>query len=1363
MKNITITLLLIFISATSIAQTPIWVESIGSPGDDRGYSCKIAPNGNLYVTGYYAGTMDLDPGPGIYNITTNGRQDIFLACYTPAGGFLWGFGVGGAGDDVGLYIATDNASNVIIGGYFHATGVDFDPGAGVSTIPYAGGGVFSLYGDGFVAKYTSAGGFLWAKDLGGPTVYDLVNSLATDPAGNVYVGGVFNTSMTISGSITFSSGVDGTAYLIKYDPSGTVIWGHNYGLPGTVSVDCFPRSIQFSHGFLYVTGFFQGTSDFNPWGASATLTSTGRYDPYIAKYDEDGNFVFVKQIIATGGTDDEFGSLTLDASDNIYVTGWTNSGTVAFDASSPGTSTFTAPGGGGNFDIMMAKYNSSGDYIWGALIGGPGTDIPRCIDISGANIFCEGQFSNTVDFDPSTATGNMVSDGLSDIFVAKYDLAGNYQCSFRAGSPTGDDIGFGVTHDAAGFIYTTGQFGGAAVDFDPQTPVLPLTAIGGTDVFIGEYNPACFIPGCTNDIVLDDSLELCIGDTATIWAAVTGTDSVLSTTWTPSAGLSDTTILTPVVTATTPGYYYLTVRSLNPTNLVVNGDFSSGNVGFSSSYTYAPPPSTTLIEGNYSIYNNPNGVHTGFSSFGDHTSGTGNMMIINGASTAVDVWCQTLSVAPNTDYQFSAWFANCSSVTTGPNVPILQFKVNGTLVGVPTPVTAAPGTWVNFFITWNSGPATSANICIYDAVTTAAGNDFVIDDISFRPICSITDSIYVSVDTPGVTTTSFDTVLCESELPITLTATPGRTDYLWNTGATGTTLTVVSAGTYWVTSSLNCATTIDSFIVDTYPNPVVALGADTGFCIGDTYILSSPQPPGSTYLWSNGSTSDTIHVSSTVSYTLTVTSIDSCISSDDINITVSPMPLVDLGPDSTNCDGSPILLQSSYTYTSPEYLWSNFSTAPTYTANISGTYWLTVTDGGCSGSDTVLLDIKYDTFTVYSLDTAICKGQGVQIYASGAPSLSYQWIPTAGIPVSTVINPYITPDTSAMYVLTASTPGCPDRTDSVYIDVQPYPNIFLGTNRHVCMYDSIRVKANVTPGWYTHYSYNWSPNTSLDFDSLPSTVFTAGDHTVLVLTVTTPAGCSRTDSVEIIVDSINFASIINDTTICPHDSVILTAKGGTEYSWSPPLYLSSTTASAPIAKPITSQVYTVIAKNDYGCLDTLSVNITVHPAAVIHLEDSVTIAPGDSYQISPETNCTQFSWSPSGGLSAKYVSNPLATPETDIKYVVTGATEEGCITKDSIYIYVDNNALLILPNAFSPGAGANNKLYLIKRGIVNLKFFRIFNRWGNKVFETSDLNEGWDGTYKGTPQSLGVFVYTLEAVTNSGKLIKKSGNITLMR
>ncbi len=1531
-----------------------------------------------------------------------------------------------------------------------------------------GGTGLTYEGDGFVAKYSSTGAFQWAKDLGGSTVYDITLALGTDALGDVYVGGVFDDIMVVSPTITLNSGTDGSAYLIKYDPAGNVIWAHNYGDPGTTASDCFPRSLQVSNGFIYVAGFFQATSGFDPWEATpTTLTSVGLYDFYVAKYDTAGNFVFVRQVIGTGGTDDEFGSLALDASDNIYVTGWTNSSSITFDPSSPGTTTFATPGGGGNDDMVMAKFSSSGVYQWGTIVGSTGNELGRCIDISGSNIVCTGYFSNTVDFDPSGAVANLTSAGGSDIFVTKYDLNGNYLCGFRDGSATANDEGLGITHDAAGgYSDTTGQFGGSAVDFDPGTTVDALTSIGGLDAYLVEYNyvgaatftgslagsticsgdsaqltltvtsggagpytvtysdgttshtiagvasgvpftvtpnPAttttysvvsitnaatgiCTISSgtgfgsatitvtnCTNSCdsinFLSDTLHLCRRDTATLHPILTGNNSILSILWSPATGLSTTTALNPVLTAVTSGWYDITVQTIIPNNLVVNGNFNAGSTGFTTGDVLEPPGSTS--PGHYAVTTDLSLYNSAFPATGDHTTGTGNMLFIDASTTAgVTFWCESIPVLANTGYVFSVWVE-----LAYPPPPSIEVIINGTVVGTYAPAATA-GIWTNYQVIWNSGAATTANICMEDLSLVSTGNDFAVDDISFEQICVVKDSIYATVtpidttyshvvdsacapitsvtltapsgyssyswstgvttitttvgaagaywvyapgscallidtfhvdiahvDTtsghvndsvcapitsvtltaptgyasylwstgstatsinvtavgaywvyaPGACTMFVDTFhvalahvdttyghvndsVCAPVTSVTLTAPAGHTSYLWSTGSTATSINVTTVGNYWVYAAGSCTMLVDTFhvalahvdttyshadsttcastlsitlvapsgyssylwstgitsssvsvttagaywvyaagectmLIDTFhvlfnPLPVVNLGNDTSFCAGNTLVLTSVQPAGNTYQWSTGSTADTIHVSTTGTYWLHIH--NGCDATDTIHITVNAPPVVNLGPDTMNCQGNPLLLQSSITYPAgTTYLWNTGATIASITAATTGTYWLQVSSsvGGCPGSDTVNISILYDTVKLHTTDTAICKGQSVQVITTGNPINTYQWVPTTGIANSTVGSPVIFGDTSAMYVMTAYFPGCPDIIDSFYLDVQPDPiNVYIGGNRAVCEYDTLHLHASVTPAWYTHYMYSWTPTTFLDYPTMPNVVFTAGDSTTIVLTVTTSAGCTGEDSAKIAVHPGDFAHVDSLYNVCPRDSVQFKPTGGVSYQWIPSMYIDSPGLSiAPWVHPITSQHYTMIAMSQYGCMDTLSLYVSVQPAAAIYLGDSVTIYPGESYQITPQTNCTSFSWSPSSGLNDAYIANPTAMPDVNTIYVVTASTESGCVTKDSIAIYVSPETLLALPNAFTPGNGPNNLFKIIKRGVATLNYFRVFNRWGNMVYESSNIDDGWDGSYKGKPQPYDVYIYEVEAKTELGRTFHMHGNVTLIR
>ncbi|HTN20289.1 MAG TPA: SBBP repeat-containing protein [Pelobium sp.] len=240
-------------------------------------------------------------------------------------------------------------------------------------------------------------------------------------------------------------------------------------------------------GNVYATGLFVATADFNPSTGTFNLVSAGGNDAYVQKLDINGNFVWAKRI---GGTGSDVGrAITTDASGNIYFAGQFN-GTVEFNpnyvAGEPTTTEFTSAG---STDIFVIKLAANGDFIWAKTMGGTaGEDLKSiALDASG-NVYITGLFGGTVDFDPNAGTSSLVSNGGADIFIQKLTSNGDFVWAKSMGG-TGSDIGYGITTDALGNVYTTGQFN-ETVEFDPNyTPsgdpsTTALTSAGGNDVFI---------------------------------------------------------------------------------------------------------------------------------------------------------------------------------------------------------------------------------------------------------------------------------------------------------------------------------------------------------------------------------------------------------------------------------------------------------------------------------------------------------------------------------------------------------------------------------------------------------------------------------------------------------------------------------------------------------------------------------------------------------------------------------------------------------------------------------------------------------------------------------------------------------------
>ncbi len=443
-------------------------------------------------------------------------------------------------------------------------------------------------------------------------------------------------------------------------------------------------------------------------------------------------------------------------------------------------------------------------------------------------------------------------------------------------------------------------------------------------------------------------------------------------------------------------------------------------------------------------------------------------------------------------------------------------------------------------------------------------------------------------------------------------------------------------------------------------------------------------------------------------------------------------------------------------------------TTQTYTVEVSSS------TNRCKSLDTVLVDVLTGV-SIENPDTMICVGQKVDVRGAGDSRYTYLWdSPTDQAPTYSNaggIITSITPSDTGLhkYVLIARHTSCPgfDSTVNFDIDVQPVPSVTLNDDESLCYGDTMQLNGVVMPGTYGNYSYSWTPGAALDFPTRKNPIFSAVNEgvTTLTFTASTPAGCSDSDVIVLNVFSANFIFMPADTAICAGDTISLgmTTHPGTKFYWVPDYNISSVSAVQPQVWPVADQQFHVYGSDSVGCLDTGVVKVTVRPRAIIEMPDSVSIYPGERYQMDPGGNCMYYTWFPPLGLSNVDVSNPWASPAVNTRYILQASTEAGCTATDSINVWVMKDSYLDMPNAFTPGSRTNGRLQIIRRGVAELKRFTVYNRWGTKVFETTDINEGWDGSYNGEMQPMGVYIYAIEAVTPSGSTFTKQGNVTLIR
>ncbi|MFY7965827.1 MAG: T9SS type A sorting domain-containing protein [Chitinophagaceae bacterium] len=313
---------------------------------------------------------------------------------------------------------------------------------------------------------------IWANSMGG-TSLENPKGIATDNAGNVYTTGFFRGTADFDASATtynLTSNGSNDVFVTKSDANGNFIWAKSFGNTGDDAA--FGIAVDVN-GNVYIAGYYSGTVNFNPSGTASNYTSVGLSDAFITKLDSNGNFIFAKSF---GGSTNDFPyGLSLDVNANIYILG-SYGGTCDFD---PSTSTYNLTSGGSS-DIFVSKLDANGSFIWAKSFGGTGIDVPVAISLdANGNIYTTGTFNGTADFDPSTNTHNLVSNGGQDVFISKLDNNGNYIWAKSIGGANAD-YNKGITVDASTNVYIIGYFSGT-VDFDPNSGVSNLTSGTGSN------------------------------------------------------------------------------------------------------------------------------------------------------------------------------------------------------------------------------------------------------------------------------------------------------------------------------------------------------------------------------------------------------------------------------------------------------------------------------------------------------------------------------------------------------------------------------------------------------------------------------------------------------------------------------------------------------------------------------------------------------------------------------------------------------------------------------------------------------------------------------------------------------------------
>ncbi len=648
--------------------------------------------------------------------------------------------------------------------------------------------------------------------------------------------------------------------------------------------------------------------------------------------------------------------------------------------------------------------------------------------------------------------------------------------------------------------------------------------------------------------------------------------------------------------------------------------------------------------------------------------------------------------------------------------------------------------------------------------------------------CKDTSSRVINViPSPVLTLFPRDTTYCGRD-SLRLTAT-GTGTFSWtpNTFITGANTAApfvfpTSQTKYFVTlDNLGCRTRDSVRVTPSLDltNSIVASPAN--ICEGDTLTLTgSSNRVNVTWLWSPftrlvapGSQTTRAFPISNTTYTLTTRWGNNCIATATKAVNVTPLALSNAGPDTSYCAGQPgVMLNASggisYQWTPAAGLSNPNIPNPVASPLATTTYIVSVGVMGCSRRkpDTVVVTVRPRPILQMPGDTLICAIDTLQLTAGGTGN--FVWTPATNISSTNIPNPLVSPDLPTTYYVRLTDAFNCVTNDSVFIDVKPDVTVDAGRDTTICATE--RFQLNTTGDGL---NYSWSPSTGL---SNPNTKNPIATPTVTTLyTVTANIGkCQRTSDINITVTPIPNANAGLDSTVCIGFNAQLNASGGSIYSWTPTTYLSNPAIADPeVIQPRQSILYVVTVSDTLGCARMIKDSVLIRVIPKINVD----AGPSDTSVVEGQTlallatGAPTFLWTPGTWLNDPTIPNPVFTPGDNITYTVTGTDAAGCLGTDTIRVTVyELDPDMYVPTAFTPnGDGINDIFKPILLGMRKLNYFKIFNRYGELVYETRETGKGWNGIYKGKPQDMATFVWVAEGITFKNETRQKKGNVILIR